>query len=131
MTTWLVRISVLTLPLVLTGCCYFFPCHPATYIAGTVTDAVSHQPIADAAVQLYFYETHTMHAGCFALGGADAQPFEFSVSAHGYKPITVRPKPGSYRATVTLRPEQTAGPSNVNFQAISPERYADMSIRCQ
>ena len=81
------------------------PCHPGTYIAGTVTDAVSHQAIYNATVHLYHYETQTAPSGCFALGGADALPFEFRVSAPGYRPVVVEAIPGSYQATVTLVPE--------------------------
>lgn len=107
------------------------PCHPATYIAGTVTDGVSHQPIADAAVRLYFHEVRTAHSGCFALGGADGLPFEFSVSATGYKSIVVKAIPGSFWATVTLVPESSAGASSWEPHELSQSRYAESSKSCR
>jgi hypothetical protein len=127
---WLTRISLLVALLFLGGCCYFVPCHPATYIAGTVTDAVSHRPIANADVRLYFYDARTAHSGCFALGGADALPFEFGVSAPGYKSAVVKAIPGSYWATVTLMPENGVGKSNSEAREISPEKYAEFSRNC-
>lgn len=124
------RISLLSAPFFLSGCCYFVPCHPGTYIAGTVTDAVSHRPISNAAVRLYRYKVHTALSGCFALGGPDALPFEFGVSAPGYKPIVVKAVPGSYRTTVTLIPERSTGESNSEAREISRERYAEISGSC-
>jgi hypothetical protein len=122
--------ALLSAPFLLGGCCYFAPCHPATYIAGKVTDAVSHRPISNATVRLYHYEVRTALSGCFALGGADALPFEFGVSAPGYKPIVVKAVPGPYRATVTLIPEGNTGDSNSEAREISQERYAEFSRSC-
>jgi hypothetical protein len=127
----LTQISLLVAPLFLGGCCYFVPCHRASYIAGTVTDAVSHQPISDAAVRLYFYRTRTAHSGCFALGGADALPFEFGVSAPGYKSIVVEAISGSYWTTVVLMPENHSGTSTSKHHKISEEKYAEFSRACR
>ena len=107
------------------------PCHPATYIAGTVTDAVSHRPIPNAVVRLYFYEASTANSGCFALGGTDALPFEFGVSAPGYKSIVAEAVPGSYLATVTLVPEGGAGASSSESRELTQERYAELSRSCR
>jgi hypothetical protein len=125
------RISLLLTPLFLSGCCYFTPCHRATYIAGTVTDAISHRPISNAVVRLYHFEARTSPSGCFALGGADALPFEFGVSAPGYKSIVVGAVPGSYWATVTLVPEGSAGASTSEPRELSQERYAELSRNCR
>ena len=107
------------------------PCHPATYMVGTVTDAVSHRPISDAVVRLYFYEIRTARSGCFALGGADGLPFEFRVSAPGYKPLVAKAVPGSYRTTVMLISESNAGVSSSEPRAISREQYAEFSQGCR
>ena len=99
-------------------------------MAGTVTDAVSHQPVPNAAVRLYHYETSTAQSGCFSLGGADALPFEFGVSAPGYKPMVAEAVPGSYHATVTLVPEGSSGQSSSKVSEISRDRYAELSRSC-
>jgi hypothetical protein len=122
--------SLAIAPLLLGGCCYFAPCHPGTRIAGTVTDAVTQQPIGGAAVRLYYYETKTSQSGCFALGGADALPFEFGVSAPGYKPLVIKPIPGFYSATVALMPDSASGTSSIETREISQARYADLSRPC-
>ncbi|MDG4482494.1 carboxypeptidase regulatory-like domain-containing protein [Xanthomonas vesicatoria] len=124
------RIFLLSTPLLLSGCCYFTPCHRGTYMTGVTTDAVSHQPIHNAAVRLYHYETRTARSGCYSLGGADALPFEFHVSAPGYKPIATEAVPGSYQATVTLVPEGSSGESSFKVIEISRDRYAELSRSC-
>lgn len=124
------RIAWLSVPLLLGGCCNFTPCHPGTYIAGVVTDGVSSQAIPNASIRLYHYETHSASSGCFALGGPDALPFEFGVSAPGYKPSTVKAIPGSYQATVTLMPVDSSGSSTSTTRDISRERYDELSRSC-
>jgi len=99
-------------------------------MVGTVEDGVSKQPIPNASVRLYHYEARTFESGCFALGGADALPFEFGVSAPGYKPLVVEAVPGSYQATVTLMPESAAGQSASKVIEISQERYVELSGGC-
>lgn len=117
-------------PLLLSGCCYFTPCHPGTYVAGTVTDGTSNQGIADASVLLYHYETQTSASGCFSFGGPDALPFEFRVSANGYKPVKIEAIPGSYQATIVLIPEDTPGDSYSKLREVSREEYAALSQVC-
>ncbi|MFJ1467335.1 carboxypeptidase-like regulatory domain-containing protein [Massilia orientalis] len=107
------------------------PCHPATYIAGTVTDAVSHQPVSNAAVRLYAYKARTTPSGCFALGGADALPFEFGVSAPGYKPTIIKPVPGWYWATVELVLEDRPGTSKSGHHELAQDRYNELSSKCR
>lgn len=116
--------------LFLGGCCYFVPCHHATYTTGIVIDGISKQAINKADVRLYYYETHTAPSGCFALGGADALPFEFGVSAPGYKPLIAKAVPGFYWATVTLIPEGSGGESVSMFAEISREWYNELSRGC-
>ena len=99
-------------------------------MAGVVTDSVSHQPIQDAVVRLYHYETRTAQSGCFSLGGADALPFEFAVSAPGYKPMVADAVPGSYQAAVTLVPEDSSGESSSKVSKIPQDRYAELSRSC-
>jgi hypothetical protein len=130
MKLWLSKPFLIGASLLLGGCCYFLPCHPATYTAGFVIDGVSKQAIPKATVRLYYYETHTAPSGCFALGGADALPFEFGVSAPGYKPVVVKAVPGFYRATVTLMPEGSGGESVSEFSEISRDRYTKLSRGC-
>tara|TARA_B100000614_G_scaffold196189_1_gene177475 strand:+ start:46 stop:438 length:393 start_codon:yes stop_codon:yes gene_type:complete len=113
--------------LLLSGCCYFVPCHPATYITGVVIDGVSNQAIPEAAVRLYYYQTHTTSMGCFSIGGADAPPFEFGVSAPGYKPVVVKAVRGFYRAKVVLMPESSVGESTSNFIEISHNQFTELS----
>ena len=91
---------------------------------------MSRQAIPNATVRLYHYDTHTAPSGCFAVGGADALPFEFGVSAPGYEPVVVEAVPGSYQATVTLVPEGGAGKSNSEVREISKDRYAELSRSC-
>lgn len=123
-------IASLALVLLLSGCCYFSPCHFGTYIAGAVTDAVTGQPIADADVRLYHYETRSAAFGCFKLGGPDALPFEFAVSAPGYKSAVVKAVPGSYEATVKLAPAGSPGTSTATTRKIPQDRYAALSRSC-
>ena len=130
MTTSYFRTGLLVLPLLLGGCCSFAPCHSGTYIAGVVTDSVSHQAIPKASVRLYYYEAHTSPSGCFALGGPDALPFEFGVSAPGYMPVVDKAVPGSYQVTVALTPEGMAGASTSTHSEISRERYSELLREC-
>lgn len=99
-------------------------------MAGTVTDAVSSEPIPNVAVRLYHYETRTANSGCFSLGGADALPFEFGVSAPGYKSMVAEAVPGAYQATVTLVPEGSSGGSSSKVSEISRDRYTELSRSC-
>ena len=92
-------------------------------MTGTVTDAVSLRPIANAEVRLYFYRAHAGLTGCFSLGGADALPFEMNVSAPGYKPLLLKPSAGSFQVNVTLIPEGGVGTSSAETRKISYERY--------
>jgi hypothetical protein len=130
MKSWLSKLLLIKTSLLLSGCCYFAPCHPATYTAGMVIDSVSKQAIPKATVRLYYYETHTGPSGCFAIGGADALPFEFSVSARGYKPLVVKAVPGFYRATVSLMPEGSGDESVSESEEISHDRYIELSSGC-
>jgi hypothetical protein len=123
-------LTLLGATLVLGGCCYFFPCHPGTYIAGKVVDGVSKHAIANAAVHLYFYEASTAQSGCFALGGADGLPFEFGVSAPGYKSLVVPAHGGSYQATITLMPQGSTTKSTYQATSISSAQYAELSRGC-
>ena len=93
-------------------------------------DGLSKRSISKATVRLYYYETPTAPSGCFALGGADALPFEFGVSAPGYKPMVGKAVPGFYRATVTLMPEGSAGESVSEVSKISRDRYKELSRGC-
>lgn len=124
------KISLLSAQLLLSGCCHFTPCHPGSYITGTVTDAVSHQGIANASVRLYHHATHTAPSGCFALGGADAFPFEFRVAAPGYKPVAVEAVPGSFQAMISLVPEGDAGESKAEAREIAKGQYSELSRSC-
>lgn len=117
-------------PLLLNGCCYFTPCHPGTYVAGAVTDGASKQVIANASVLLYYYETQTSASGCFSVGGPDALPFEFRVSAPGYKPVKIEAIPGSYQATIVLIPEGSPGDSISKLREVSGEEYTTLSQTC-
>lgn len=130
MKLWFPKIFLLGAALLLSACCYFVPCHPATYTAGIVIDGVSKQAIPKATVCLYCYEAHTAPSGCFALGGHDALPFEFDVSAPGYKPVVIKAVPGFYRARVILMPENSAGESVAEVSEISRDRYTALSRGC-
>ncbi len=88
------------------------------------------QTISGATIRLYYYETQSVQTGCFSLGGADALPFEFSVSAPGYKPVTIKAVPGSYQAAITLIPETSAGSSTSTLHEISQEQYNALSQGC-
>ena len=116
------KIGLIVVPLLLSGCCYFTPCHRGTYISGTVTDAVTNQPIKSAAIRLYYYDTQSKPSGCFSLGGPDALPFEFGVSAPGYKPLVIKAVPGSYQSTVILVPSGSSGSSAASNREISREQ---------
>jgi hypothetical protein len=114
----------------MSGCCYFVPCHPAGHVSGKVIDAVSRRAISNAAVRLYSYKARSTQSGCFALGGADVSPFEFGVSAPGYKPTTVKAAPGWFVATVELVPEDRPGVSKSEIREVSEDRYTELSGRC-
>jgi hypothetical protein len=116
--------------LTMTGCCHFAPCHPATYVAGTVSDATSGSPIPNADVRLYNYKTRTLSTGCFSLGGADALPFELAVSAPGYKPLLERPQKGFYRLDVILAPEADPRNSVTNSDKVARADYAAAVTKC-
>ena len=122
--------ALVVAPLLLAGCCQFSPCHYGTRIAGTVTDALTARPLPDAQVRLYYYATRTAPSGCFALGGADALPFEFGVSAPGYQPLVMKAVPGVYEAVVKLVPEGSAGSSRSEVTEISRERYTELAGNC-
>jgi hypothetical protein len=124
-------LSLAIVPLFLGACCHFAPCHYGSTIAGTVTDAVSQRPVPGAHVRLYHYEARTAPSGCFALGGPDALPFEFGVSAPGYQSLVVKPAPGSYWAAVTLAPEAGTGKSEARTDEISRERYTELAGNCR
>ena len=106
------------------------PCHPGSYMYGVVTDGISGQPISNAAVRLYHYQTQTAPSGCFALGGADALPFELGISASGYKSVVVTAVPGSFKVAVTLEPVGNSTKSSATLSDISPEKYAELSQGC-
>lgn len=95
-----------------------------------MTDAVSHQTISNATVRLYHYKTQTALSGCFALGGADALPFEFGVSAPGYESVVIKAVPGSYQATVALVPKGGVGKSSPVVREISRDQYTELSRSC-
>ena len=59
---------------VLTGCCAFVPCHPATSLIGAVRDA-NGRPVTNATVTLYGTTISTDSKGCFNLHAPDASPF--------------------------------------------------------
>ena len=101
------------------------------YVAGTVTDAVSHRPVSNAVVRLYSYKARSTQSGCFALGGADALPFEFGVSAPGYKPTVGKAIPGWHWATVELVPEDRPGASKSESRELSHNRYNELSSGCR
>lgn len=124
------RLLVLIAPVALGGCCSLVPCHPATYITGTVRDAVSKQVIPGAEVRLYSFETLSGSSGCFALGGADGPPFEFAVSAPGYEPLVIEADPGFFVATVALTPKGGGTESTAKFEAIQRERYTELARDC-
>jgi hypothetical protein len=124
------RSSMFIVLLSLSGCCYFVPCHPAGHVSGTVIDTVSRRPVSNAAVRLYSYTALSTQSGCFALGGADAFPFEFGVSAPGYKPTTLKAAPGWFVATVELVPEDRTGVSKSKIREVSEDRYTELSRRC-
>ena len=115
--------------LALSGCCSFAPCHPGTYIAGVVTDARTGAPVQGASVRLYHYEAAAKVNGCFALGGPDALPFEFAVSAPGYDPVAVKAVPGSFQADVRLAPSGS-GSTTPRLDKITRERYAELRKSC-
>jgi hypothetical protein len=116
--------------LTLSGCCSFMPCHRGTYIAGEVTDAVTGRAIPGASVSLYDYEVSSAPSGCFSLGGPDALPFEFRVSASGYKPVVSRAVPGKFQASIRLAPGDNADPSTSNIREISRDQYDKLSSEC-
>jgi hypothetical protein len=82
-------------------------------------------------VRLYSYKARTAQSGCFALGGADALPFEFGVSAQGYKSTIVEARPGWYLATVELVPEDRPGASKSETRELSQDRYDELSGKCR
>lgn len=120
--------SVLVATLVLSGCCAFVPCHPATALVGTVVSPEG-TPVASAQINLYGSKLATNSGGCFKARLADALPFTFVVAAPGYKAVQVAAKSGFYRTSVVLFPEQAAQSSRVDWFLLSAKEYEEVS--CQ
>lgn len=118
-------------PLLLGGCCYLMPCHRSTYLVGTVRDGVTSQPVTSASIRLYHYETRSASTGCFAVGGPDGLPFEFGVSAPGYRPLVIEATPGSYDVAVKLMPLNSAVESASTAREITREQYTELSRSCR
>ena len=107
--------------LLLGGCCGLVPCHPATYVTGRVV-STSGAPISGVAITLFSSSTSSDSSGCFSLGGPDALPFEFAVSADGYKPVRVAARPGRFQVSVVLAPSSSSANGAVSWLAAPPSR---------
>ena len=110
--------------MLLSGCCSFVPCHPATRAVGYVTD-LKGQPISGATVAIYGQKQNTGSTGCFQFNTADALPFALSASASGFQTIEVPSKAGHFSIEVRLAPLGSNATGNVTWKEISAEAYAN------
>jgi len=101
--------------LFMSGCCMFAPCHRGTELIGYVKDT-NEKPIKNAKVTLYGYSVETNSNGCFYFNEADALPFELSIEAIGYTPVTSKAKWGKFIVKVVLSPESKGQASKVIWE---------------
>lgn len=106
----------------LSGCCAFVPCHPGTWLVGTV-QTLDERPIANATVTLYGKSETVNSSGCFNMHLADAMPFTFTVSAEGYKKAETKAMAGFYKVRAKLAPSESPLTSQVEWLPISEADY--------
>jgi len=106
----------------LTGCCGFVPCHPGTWVTGSVLTADG-QALPGARVTLYGTTKTTNAVGCFNSHVSNALPFTFAASAAGYKTAETRAMPGFHRVQVKLVASESLASSQVEWFPISEADY--------
>lgn len=107
----------------MSGCCMFFPCHPALWAYGKVTEAGTATPIVGASVSVFGTTVRTGSDGCFKLQLADGLPFEFTVKNPGDKPAVSTPPRGHYRVSVELAPEGSDRVSVISWAASKEQAF--------
>ncbi len=111
----------------LAGCCAFVPCHPGTWVFGTVSVAQSSSPVSGATISLFNSKLVSSSSGCFKVHLSSAYPLTFSVSAPGYKRVEVPAKFGFYKLAVALAPEQSSESSSVEWHETSESEFHNAS----
>ncbi len=106
---------MLTLVLMVSGCCYLAPCHFGTEVIGHVYDG-KNVPIENAKVTLYGYVVNTDSRGCFYLNKADALPFELTVEAQGYKTVRSDSQWGKFEVKVNLKSEGSPENGTISWE---------------
>lgn len=103
----LIKLLIVSLTLLVNGCCILLPCDRGNHVGGYVRDA-SGRPIAGASVEFYGVTHATDSDGCFFFGGTLAAPgFQLSVSKGGYKMYKGGRRFSFYEINVTL--EEVSG----------------------
>ena len=116
------NLIVVSLSLLLGGCCYFYPCHPGSSLIGVVQSAGG-IPIEDATVSLFGTSRAIGKDGCFSFRLADAPPFTLSATAKGYVPFEGKAKYGTYHVTLILEPVGSRMPSKATWRKISSVEF--------
>lgn len=113
----------------LSGCWYFVPMHPGSWVSGVVQDA-NGVPLANATVSLYGRFAKTGADGCFTFQLANALPFTMTGSAPGYQTYTGGVKYGWYRVVMTLQPERSGAASQISWVKQDEEAFEAAARRC-
>ena len=118
------RAQVIALLFLTEGCCALAPCHPATSLVGTVT-TVGGLPVGNAMIALYGSSVVTAKSGCFRMSVSDGIPFNFTVTAKGYKPVEMKAKRGIYRVATKLALDNVSEQSRTEWSSISEGAFHD------
>ena len=110
------------LAVTLGGCCAFVPCHPGTWIVGSVK-ATTGEAIPGAKGKLYGTAFSSSSAGCFTIHQADAQPHALIILADGFKRIEVPAKFGHFEVQVKLASSNSESAGEVIWKSITADAY--------
>ena len=119
------------LTLKLGDCCAFVPCHPGTWIVGSVK-ALTDEAIPGAQVKLFGERFISKSGGCIAIHESDAIPHTLAIEANGFKPIEVPAKFGHFEVQVKLAPTNSDSTGAVTWKEVDEDAYrAAIAKRCE
>ena len=122
-------IIVTIISVLISGCCYFAPCHRGTDIIGKVKDEMGN-PINKATVSLFGISKSVGENGCFTFRAADAIPFTITADALGYKPYSGDVKYGKYRVVIILHPVDSKFESRITWTEINDSEFESERKGC-
>ena len=114
--------AVLFVPLALGSCCAFVPCHPGTWIVGSVKGTTG-KPISGAQGELFGAAFTSTPEGCFVIHQADALPHVLTIGADGFKPIEEPAKFGHFEVQARLAPLTSNSVGEVVWKELTEETY--------